>query len=315
MASDAAALSGPHGRPGLIALWLQAIRVRTLVVMPPAAIVGSVFALAQGYWSWPRFIMAVIGTAAIQSGTNLINDYYDYESCADPHEAAMPDPFGPSLCIQRGLLTPAQIWWGGIGALGLGSILGLVLTALCGWPILLIGVASVAAAYFYTARPVSFAYIALGDLVGFIFMGPAIVLGAYYVQALSVSWGAVAASISIGFLGAGILLANNVRDIDSDPVHGKRTIASLLGRRGAILEVVAFDAAAYAATLAGVIAGVIPPICLIVFLTLPRAIDEIRILTGERDWNRLNLALKRSAQLHLEFCLLLIASLLVVAFV
>jgi 1,4-dihydroxy-2-naphthoate octaprenyltransferase len=287
---------------------MQAIRVRTLVVMPPAAVMGSIIALHDGFWSWPRFLMAVIGTAAIQSGTNIINDYYDYEIGTDPREAAAPDPFGPSMCIQRGLLTPDQLWWGGITAFGIASILGLILTWLCGWPVLVIGVASVAAAYFYTARPFSLAYYALGDLTGFIFMGPAIVLGAYFVQARSVSMGAVAASIATGFLGAGILLANNVRDIESDPMHGKHTLASLLGRRGAIIETALFDAGAFIALAIGVIARVVPPTGLIVFLTIPRAVSEIRILVRERDWSVLNLALKRSAQLHLEFLLLLMAA-------
>lgn len=316
MVSDVATLaSGNGGRPGLIALWLRAIRVRTLVVMPPAAVVGSVIALAGGHFSWLRFILAVLGTAAIQSGTNLINDYYDYESGVDPREAAAPDPFGPSLSIQRGLLTRGQVWWGGIGAFTFAAILGLILVYLCGWPVLLIGVASIAAAYFYTAAPLSLAYHALGDLTGFIFMGPAIVLGAYYVQALGVTWGAVLASFSVGFLGAGILLANNVRDIESDPAHGKRTVATLLGRDAAIWEVIAFDAGAFLAALIGVVTGAMPVLALSVFITLPRAIDEIRILNRERDWNRLNFALQRSAQLHLEFCVLLIMSYLTAAII
>jgi 1,4-dihydroxy-2-naphthoate octaprenyltransferase len=308
MSSEAAAVSGGSDRPGLISLWLQAIRVRTLVVMPPAAVLGSIIAWHDGFWSWPRFLMAVIGTAAIQSGTNIINDYYDYEIGTDPREAMAPDPFGPSMCVQRGLLTSNELWWGGIVAFGLASVLGLILTWLCGWPILLIGVASIAAAYFYTAKPLSLAYHALGDLTGFIFMGPAIVIGAYFVQATRVSPGAVTASIATGFLGAGILLANNVRDIESDPLHGKRTLASMIGRRNAIIETALFDAGAFVAVLAGVLMGVMPITSLVVFLTIPRAISEIRILARERDWNVLNLALKRSAQLHLEFLLLLIAA-------
>jgi len=311
MSSQAATLTGGSARPGFVALWLQAIRVRTLVVMPPAAALGSIIALHDGFWSWPRFLMAVVGTAAMQSGTNLINDYYDYEIGTDPHEAAAPDPFGPSLCIQNGLLTADQVWWGGITAFGIASILGLILTWLCGWPVLAIGVASVAGAYFYTARPLSLAYYALGDLTGFIFMGPAIVNGAYYVQARHFSADAIVASIATGFLGAGILLANNVRDIESDPSHGKHTLASLLGRRGAIIEIALFDAGAFVAVTIGVIVHVLPVFALLVWFTVPRAISEIRILVRERDWGVLNLALKRSAQLHFEFLMLLMAAYLI----
>jgi len=114
MTSDAitvdAGSAGPN--PFSLSVWIQAIRVRTLVVMPPACVVGAACAAADGYFSLFRLILAIAGTAAIQSGTNIINDYYDWRSGVDPREAANPDPFGPSLVIQRGLLTPDQVWWG-----------------------------------------------------------------------------------------------------------------------------------------------------------------------------------------------------------
>ncbi len=310
MTSDAitatAGSAGPN--PFSFSAWLQALRIRTLVVMPPACVVGAACAAADGYFSLFRLVLAFLGTAAIQSGTNLINDYYDWQSGVDPREAANPDPFGPSLVIQRGLLTPEQLWWGGIAAFGIGAVPGLILVYLCGWPVLVIGVASIAAAYFYTARPLSLGYHALGDITGFIFMGPGIVMGSYYVMAMRMTWGAALTSFAVGFLGAGILLANNVRDIDIDPLHGKHTLATFLGREKAIGEVGAFDVGAYMAIGFGVIAGLITPLALAVLITLPRAFDEIAVLNREREWERLNLALKRSAQLHLEFCLLLIAA-------
>ncbi|MBF6570435.1 MAG: 1,4-dihydroxy-2-naphthoate octaprenyltransferase [Candidatus Binataceae bacterium] len=307
MAAEAITVSGGTG-PNPISLWLQAIRVRTLVVMPPACLVGAACALADGHFSLFRLILAFFGTAAIQSGTNIINDYYDFQSGVDPREAANPDPFGPSLVVQRGLLTPDQLWWGGIAAFGIGAVFGLILVALCGWPILLIGVASIAAAYFYTARPLALAYHALGDITGFIFMGPAIVIGGYYVMAFNVTWGAVLTSCAVGFLGTGILLANNVRDIETDPQRGKYTLSTWLGRDKAIWEVALFDAGAYLSIAIGILIGAISWLALIVLITLPRAFDEIAILRRERDWDRLNLALKRSAQLHLEFCILLIVA-------
>ncbi|SRR5579875_1998256 len=316
MASDAITVTAGNAGPNPFSLsvWIQAIRIRTLVVMPPACVVGAACAAADGYFSLFRLILAFIGTAAIQSGTNIINDYYDLQSGVDPREAANPDPFGPSLVVQRGLLTPDQLWWGGIVAFSIGAIFGLILVYLCGWPILVIGVASIAAAYFYTARPLALGYHALGDITGFIFMGPAIVMGAYYVMAMRMTWGAVLTSFAVGFLGAGILLANNVRDIETDPQRGKNTLATYLGRERAVGEVAAFDVGAYMSIGFGVIAGIITPLALIVLVTLPRAYDEIAILNRERDWGRLNLALKRSAQLHLEFCLLLIAAFAIRAF-
>jgi 1,4-dihydroxy-2-naphthoate polyprenyltransferase len=300
-------------RPGIISTWIQASRVWTLTVSSVAVLVGTAAAVYAGSFSASRFVLALIGAVLIQAATNMVNDYYDFRSGADPSDPAVPESFGPSLAIQRGLLTPDQVWYGAIVAFAIGSAIGLVLTYLCGWPVLVIGVLSVAAGYFYTAEPISLAYYALGDITSFIFLGPAIVLGAYYVMALNFTWGVAAASISIGALGSGILQANNLRDVESDHIHGKRTLATILGRRGALWQLIAFDAGAFAATAIGAVLGAMPWLTLAVFVSAPRAFTEIRILKRETDARKLNVALQRSAQLHMEFGLLLVAAYLVSA--
>lgn len=305
--------SGKESQPGIISIWIQASRVWTLTVSSIAVLVGTAAAVYAGSFSAPRFVLALIGAVLIQAATNMVNDYYDYRSGADPSDMTTPESFGPSLAIQRRLLTPDQVWYGAIAAFAIGSAIGLVLTYLCGWPVLLIGVLSVAAGYFYTAEPISLAYYALGDVTSFIFLGPAIVLGAYYVMALKFTWGVAAASISIGMLGSGILQANNLRDIESDHIHGKRTLATILGRRGALWQLITFDAGAFLATTIGVVTGAMPLLTLVVFLSAPRAFAEIRILKRETDGRKLNTALQRSAQLHMEFGLLLVAAYLVSA--
>src|SRR5215469_15078844 len=231
MAEASAVLKGGGARPGAFAIWLQAIRAPSLSAAAIPVLLGAAIAARDGFFAPGRLLLALIGAMAIQAGTNLINDYYDYRSGADSAES-----LGPSMVIQRGLLAPEQVWRGGLVAFALGAALGLVLVYLCGWPILAIGIPSVAAGYFYTARPIALAYVALGELTVFLFMGPAIVVGTYYVMALHFTWGALFASIPLGFLVAGILHANNIRDIDSDRVHGKHTLATVLGRQGARYE-------------------------------------------------------------------------------
>jgi 1,4-dihydroxy-2-naphthoate octaprenyltransferase len=189
-----------------------------------------------------------------------------------------------------------------------------MLVYLCGWPILALGIPSVAAGYFYTAAPVSLAYVALGELTVFIFMGPVIVMGAYFVMALHFSAAALWASIPLGFMVAGILHANNIRDIGSDTLHHKRTLATMLGRTAANYELLALDVAAYATTLVAIFARALPWTALAVFITLPRAADQLRIAMRESEPKKLNLALFRSVQLHMEFGLLMIVAFLVAAF-
>ena len=271
-------------------------------------LLGMAVAVRDGYFAPARLILALIGAIAIQAGTNLINDYYDYQSGAD-----LEQTLGPSMAIQRGLLTASQVWYGGAAAFSIGAAIGLWLVYLCGWPILWLGIPSIAAGYFYTARPIALAYIALGELTVFIFMGPVIVLGTYFVMAGHFAWRAAWPSIALGFLVAGILHANNVRDIDTDRRHDKRTMASMLGRMGANWELAILDGGAYATTLAAVALGAMPWTALACILAIPRARDQLRVAFANSDPKKLNLALFRSVQLHMEFGLLMIIAYLAAA--
>ncbi len=301
MADAHAIPQGGPARPGALGIWFQAIRVFSLSAAAVPVLLGTAIAARDGYFAPARLALALVGALAIQAGTNLINDYYDFRSGADSNNA-----LGPSMVIQRGLLSAEQVWRGGMAAFAIGATLGLLLAWMCGWPILAIGIASVAAGYFYTAAPVSLAYIGMGELTVFLFMGPAIVIGAYYVMALQFSWAALWASIPVGFLVAGILHANNIRDIESDSVHGKRTLAVLFGRENARRELLSLDLLAYAATLGAVLARVLPWTALIVAITIPRARDQVAIVNRESEPKKLNLALMRSVQLHMEFGILMI---------
>ncbi len=309
MTEASAITHGGGARPGAFKVWVQAVRAVSLSASAIPVLLGVAVAAHDGYFAAGRMVLALLGAIAIQAGTNLINDYYDFRSGADSSES-----LGPSLVIQHGLLGAEQVWWGGIVAFSIGAAIGLVLVYLCGWPILALGIPSIAAGYFYTATPVALAYAGLGELTVFIFMGPVIVMGAYYVMALSFSATALWASIPLGFLVSGILHANNIRDIESDRVHHKRTIATILGRRGANYELLALDVLAYATTSAAIAARAMPWTAVLVLLTLPRARDQITLVMRETEPRKLNLALFRSVQLHMEFGLLMIAAYLIAAF-
>jgi 1,4-dihydroxy-2-naphthoate polyprenyltransferase len=307
--TEAGAIPGGGARPGALAVWFQAIRAPSLTAAAIPVLLGMAIAARDGFFSPIRLVLALVGAMAIQAGTNLINDYYDYRSGAD-----LEQTLGPSMAIQRGLLSPEQVWRGGVAAFVIGAVIGVLLVYLAGWPILWLGIPSVLAGYFYTAKPIALAYVALGEVTVFIFMGPVIVLGTYFVMVGSFSWTALWASIPLGFVVAGILHANNIRDIDTDTRHHKRTLATILGRAGANKELAALDIAAYATVLVAVLAHKLPWIALLAFITVPRALDQVRIVMRETEPKRLNLALMRSVQLHMEFGLLLIVAFLIAAF-
>ena len=270
--------------------------------------VGTAAALRDGFFSPWRYLAAALGAVALQAGANMVNDYYDFVNGTDLADWNSPESFGPGLVIQRGFLRPEQVWWGGIVALAFGSTLGLVLVKACGWPVLVLGLVGVAGAYFYTGAPLQLAYRGFGDLMVFSLMGPGYVLGAYYVQALSFSATALVASLPMGFLCSGVLQANNLRDIENDRAHGKHTFAVLVGRKAATMELICSDLGAYLATIAGVFARLLPWPALAVLITVPRAVDQIRLVAPGADADSHNRAMNRSGQLQFELGLVLVVA-------
>jgi len=243
MTTEQAVTAGP--RPSRLAIWIEATRPYSFTASVTPVLIGSVLAFIDGPFSFGRFLLALIGSLFIHIGTNMINDYYDHLSGVDTLES-----MSGSQVIQRGLLTPGEMYWGGIVTFGIGSVCGLLLVALCGWPILALGVASVLAGYFYTANPLPLAYKALGEATVFIFMGPVIVIGAYYVQREVFALAPFLISLPVGCLVASILQANNIRDLNFDAEHGKHTLATMIGRQAANWELALLVYGAYVITVA-----------------------------------------------------------------
>jgi 1,4-dihydroxy-2-naphthoate octaprenyltransferase len=246
------------------------------------------------------FVLALAGSVAIHAGTNLVNDYFDHVKGTDTADA-----LGPSGVIQRGVLSARAVLAAGIGAFATGASIGLVITAMTGWPVLALGLASVLAGYFYTASPFSLAYRGLGEVVVFVFMGPVIVMGAYYVQLESWAWAPFLASLPVGLLVAAILHANNVRDIESDRRNNKWTLAALAGRPLADYEYVGLTLGGYAVVVAVTIAGAAPWPVLMTLLSLPIAVRVARSEARAASARALNVVLAQTAGLHMIFGALL----------
>jgi len=285
-------------------LWFLATRPYSLTAAVVPVVVGTLVAAVDAF-SVLRFGLALLGAVAIQAGTNLINDYFDFVKGVDG-----PETLGPAGLIQRGRLTPRSVLLMGLAWFAIGSAIGLVLVALTGPSLLLLGLASVAAGFFYTAAPVALAYIGLGELTVFLFMGPTIVTGAYYVQTERWSWTPVLASLPIAFLVTAILHANNLRDIENDRLHSKRTLATLIGRRAATVEFAVLIAGCYVALLAIVLIGVLPWPALVAAATVPAAVTLVQTAARTTKPKALNLVLFRTAQLHMRFGLLLAVGLI-----
>jgi len=206
--------------------WLMATRPKTLAAAFIPVAVGTAVAFADGKHSWAAAIAALIGAMLIQIGTNLANDYFDFKKGADTE-----DRLGPTRVVQAGLLSETAVRNAMILTFFLSAMAGSYLVFVGGWPILVIGILSILSGVAYTGGPFPLGYNGLGDVFVFIFFGIIAVTGTYYVQALEWSVDALIASVPVGLLSVAILIVNNYRDMDTDVLAGKRTLAVRIGRK------------------------------------------------------------------------------------
>lgn len=277
-------------------IWYQAARPRSLTATYVPIALGGVIALQDGKFNVLFFILALIGTLALQIGANLSNEYFDYVKGVEAEKT-----HGLGMILKNGYLTTQQVALGAFSAFASGSLIGLYLVSQTGLLILWIGIAGVAVAVLYTAGPFALAYIGMGEIAVFIFMGPLIVLGTYYVLTEKTTDQTIIGALPIGFLTAAILHANNLRDLDADRVSGKKTLPVRFGRRFAQLEYVVLALGGLVMTVMLVILGQIPPTTLATFVFLPETLRLCRIATTSEDPQELHLVLVHTARLHWWF--------------
>jgi 1,4-dihydroxy-2-naphthoate octaprenyltransferase len=285
----------------LVRTWWMATRPFSFTASVVPVTLGAVLAGYHGQLNPWLFALTLLGSVLIHAGTNLANDYYDWKKGADTSGS-----LGPSRVIQDGLLTPQQVFIGALVCFGLGSLIGLYLVAVRGVFILLIGILSVLAGWFYTAGPKAFAYIGLGEVVVFIFMGPVMVIGSYYVQMQAAPLSVVLLSLPIGFLVAAILHANNMRDLESDLAHNKRTLANILGRQASRWEYLLLVSGSFVVLVILVALGYAPLLALLPLMLLPTGASLIRRAFRTDEPRKLNRVLRATAGLHGAFGWLMI---------
>lgn len=253
--------------------WLSAARPRTLPAAVAPVLVGTGAAAQLGAASIPRALLAAGVALFLQVGVNFANDYSDGVRGTDLNRV------GPMRLTASGAASPFQVRTAATATLGVGALLGLVLVAVSGhWWLLAVGAAAVVAAWTYTGGPRPYGYAGLGEVGVFVFFGVVAVLGTTYTQADRVSWPAALGAVGIGLIACALLMVNNLRDIPTDVVAGKRTLAVRLGDRRSRRW--------YAAMLAGaMVAGLVcafwAPWALLVALLLgPAVMLALPVLAG-----------------------------------
>jgi len=252
--------------------WVEGARPRTLpaAVAPVLVGTGAAFALGQGNSAFA--LLALLVSLSLQVGVNYANDYSDGIRGTDK------DRVGPVRLVGQGLANPENVKAAAMLSFASAALLGLALVALsAAYLMLLVGAASIAAAWYYTGGSRPYGYSGLGEVFVFVFFGLVATLGTTYTQTLSISAASLAGAVGVGAIASAILVANNLRDIPTDRSHGKRTLAVRLGEtrtRGLYTGLLIVSLAAV------LVIGLINPPALIALLSFVLAVPLVRRVRG-----------------------------------
>lgn len=217
-----------------IKIWTLAARPKTLISSISPVMIGITLALSEGIFVPLSCTMTLLTALFIQIGTNLANDYFDFVKGADTEERK-----GPTRITQAGLVSPQTTKRAMIFAFMIAALAGFFLIVTGGAVIAGLLAVSILLGILYTGGPFPLAYLGLGEIFAFTFFGPIATAGAYYLQTAQWSSHAFLAGIAPGALCTGILVLNNLRDIDSDKKANKRTLVVRFGKTFGKIEYLA----------------------------------------------------------------------------
>jgi 1,4-dihydroxy-2-naphthoate octaprenyltransferase len=277
--------------------WVEGARPRTLPAAVAPVLVGTGAAYALDAANPAFALLALLVSLALQIGVNFANDYSDGIRGTDQ------DRVGPVRLVGQRLAQPVDVKLAAMICFATAAVLGLALVALSGtYVMLLVGAASIAAAWYYTGGKRPYGYAGLGEVFVFVFFGLVATLGTTYTQARSVSPTSIAGAIGVGAIASAILVANNLRDIPTDEAHSKRTLAVRLGPKRTRALYAALLAVALACVL---ILGIIHQTALVALLSFVLAVPLLRRVIGGAEGEDLIPVLSGTGRFEMLYAALL----------
>ncbi len=283
----------------ILAEWFWLARPFSLTAAAIPVLFGTALAFTDGAFAWGPFLAMLFASLLIQAATNMFNEFYDEQRGLDTESSV-----GIAGSIVRGRLKAREVLLGALFCYTLALFLGLYLVYVGGWPILLLGCLSALGGYVYSAGPRPVAYTPAGEATVFVFMGLVIVVITYGVQAGSYPLSVPLAATPIGALVAAILLANNIRDLESDRRGGRNTLPVALGRQGGVTVYRALLLGSYLLVGALALVGTVPFGALLALSSAPLAARLWRRVSSSTIPERLDPVVKGTAGLHASFGLL-----------
>ena len=273
-------------------------RPHTLTATFAPVILGTVMALAVTDIDWVMLAAIMSACLCLQIATNLFNEYYDFKRGLDT-----ADSVGIGGGIVRHGLKPSNVLTVAFVLYGIAAILGVYICMNSSWWLVVIGVFGMAVGYLYTGGPLPIAYTPFGELFAGVLMGSGFVLISYFVQTGTITSDSVLISLPIAILVGAINMSNNIRDIEEDIIGGRKTLAILLGRDRAITTLMIAFIVSFAWIVGLIVAGIISPWALIVFLGIKKPIEAIRAFRIGKE--QMRVAMKSTALTNTIFSFLL----------
>ena len=285
-------------------VWWSAVRPATLAASVAPVLAGTAIAVEEGGPRLGAGLLALLVGVAMQVGVNFANDYSDHVRGADAARV------GPVRAASSGVVRPDRVKWAAVIAFAVAAVAGLVLSLVTDPRLLVVGVACLLAGWLYTGGPRPYGYLGLGEVFVFLFFGLVATVGTVYVETLRVTPLAILAGCAMGCLATAILVLNNLRDIETDGVAGKRTLATRIGRAPTLVLLLVLVCVAFAVPIVALVTKLAGVTVMLVHFAIPIAAAPVRIAFATSAPPALVRALKRMATAELAYALLLTLGLL-----
>lgn len=277
--------------------WVVGARPRTLPASVVPVIVGTAAAFGLGeHVRWWRAALAGVVALALQVATNYANDYSDGVKGTDDVRV------GPVRLVASGLASPRAVKGAAFAAFGVAGAAGAVLAFTTTPWLFVVGAASMLAGWFYTGGPKPYGYLGLGEVFVFVFFGLVATAGSTFVQVERLTVVSVVAGCAMGCLSCALLVVNNLRDIPTDTVSGKKTLAVRLGDARTRGFYVVLVAAAFACVV-GI--GFARPGAFVALVAVAVAVAPVKVVRGGAKGPALIPVLGGTGRLQLVFGVLL----------
>jgi 1,4-dihydroxy-2-naphthoate octaprenyltransferase len=273
--------------------WITGARPRTLPAAVVPVAVGAAAAVGVDVVDgivWWRVVAALVVSLALQIGVNFANDYSDGVRGTDDVRV------GPVRLVASGLASPTAVKRAAMLSFGVAAIAGLAVAVDTSLWLLAVGVAAIAAGWFYTGGPKPYGYLGLGEVFVFVFFGLVATVGTTYAAVETVTALSVVMGSAVGSLACALLVINNLRDIPTDREVGKRTLAVRLGDSRTRWFYAALIAGAFAATVG---AAAWRPWVLVSLAAIPLAVPPVRRVLGGASGAQLIPVLGETGRLQL----------------